>query len=144
MERVLACVDHAEGTDGVVARAAELAERLGGPLHVLHVAPAEPEWVGYDPGPKSVRDDVAKDLREAHRKTQALAEPLRSRGLEVTPLTVQGPAVDAILAQAAKLAADVIVIGAHRRGRLHELFAGSVTRQVIRKGDVPVLVVPAR
>jgi nucleotide-binding universal stress UspA family protein len=143
MERILACVDHAAGTERVVAQAADLAERTGSTLHLLHVAPAEPEWVGWDPGPPSVRDAVAGELREAHRRTQALADTLRARGLEVVPRTVQGPAVEGILEQARALAPDLLVVGAHRRGRIRELFVGSVARQLVRHAAVPVLVVPA-
>jgi len=143
MDRILACVDHTEGTERLLGRAAWLAERTGGTLHLLHVAPAEPEWVGYDPGPQSVRDEVAKDLREAHRRTQALAGRLRERGLAVVPRTVQGPTVETIVEQARALRADLVVVGAHRRGRIRELFVGSVARQLIRKAPAPVLVVPA-
>ena len=142
MDRILACVDHGDATDRVLAISARLAERTGGALRLLHVAPAEPEWVGYDPGPQTVRDEVARELRVAHQSTQALAEPLRSRGIDVTPLTVQGPAVETILEQARAWDADVIVVGAHHRGRIHELFVGSVAKLVLNRTDRPVLVVP--
>lgn len=144
MDRILACVDHGDATESVVSLAARLAERTGGALRLLHVAPAEPEWVGYDPGPQSVRDHVAGDLREAHQRTQRLADPLRERGLDVTPLTVQGPTVESIFEQALAWDADVVVVGAHHRGRIHELFVGSVAKQILRSADRPILVVPTR
>lgn len=142
MERILACVDHSDVTAAVLAQAATLARLSGGRLTLLHVAPADPEWVGWEPGPQSVRDDVAAELREAHRATQALADALRPE-LDVEALCVQGPAVEEIVAMAQKLEADVVVIGARRRGRLAELFAGSVAKSLFRWIDRPLLVVPA-
>lgn len=142
MKRVLACVDHTEVTPAVVEQAATLARLSGGKLTLLHVAPAEPEWVGWEPGPQTVRDEVAAGMRAAHRATQALADALRP-GLDCEALTVQGPAVQEIVEMAAKLEADVVVIGARRRGRLAELLAGSVAKSLFRAIDRPLLVVPA-
>ena len=56
----------------------------------------------------------------------------------VTVLTGNGQAA------ADELAADVIVVGSHGRGKLFDLVVGSVSAGVIRKSQVPVLVVPAR
>lgn len=145
MERILACVDLSPVSDRVVQQAARLASRIDVELVVLHVAPAEPEWVGYGPGPQPVRDAVARDLRGAHDATQRLAGALRDGGLDaVKALTIQGSAPETILAQAEALDAAFVVIGAHHRGRIHELFVGSVAREVLRRTTRPVLVVPAR
>ena len=140
---ILACVDHAAGTDRVVDEAARLAERFGCALHLLHVAPAEPEWVGWDVGPQSERDAAARSLRAAHRRTQALAQRARERGLEAEARCLQGPTVETILEHARALDAPLLAIGAHRRGRIQELFVGSVARTLVREAPVPVLVVPA-
>ena len=43
--------------------------------------------------------------------------------------------------QAEKLEAEVIVVGSHGRGKLFDLVVGSVSAGVIRKAQVPVLVV---
>lgn len=142
---MLACVDHTGVTDLVVRHAAELARRLPCRLVLLHVVPADPEWVGWGPGPQSVRDRVAAELREARRKTQALARGLRGEGLQdVRALTVQGPATETILERAEALDAHLLVLGAHHRGLLEGLFVGSVARQILRRTTRPVLVVPER
>lgn len=143
MDRILACVDHSPVTLVVVEQAARLATMSKARLTILHVAPADPEWVGYDVGPQTVRDAVAHELRDEHRATQALAEALRTRSIDAQALTVQGPTVDRILEQAHALDVDVLVIGAHRHGPIRELFVGSIARQVIHRTVRPVLVVPA-
>lgn len=145
VDRILACVDFTSVTPRVVRQAAYLADRLGAELVLLHVAPAEPEWVGYGPGPKPVRDAVARELRDAHEHAQFLAESLRAAGLpHVKALTVQGLAADMILSQADALDPTLIVVGAHYHGPIRELFLGSVARQVLRRTTRPVVVVPER
>lgn len=145
MERILAGVDFTPVTERIVRQVAHLAARLDAELVILHVAPAEPEWVGWGPGPASVRAEVATDLHERHRAAQRLADGLRQSGLpRVKALTVQGPTAETILAQAELLDATLIVLGAHHRGAIRELFVGSVARRVLRHTRRPVLIVPGR
>src|SRR5690606_28379601 len=110
---VLACVDRTPSARRVLDTAARVAAALRAKLFVLHVAPAEPEWVGWGPGPQTVRDAVARDLRSAHREVQALADGVRAGGAaDVTALMIQGPVAETILAQAEALDASFIVVGA--------------------------------
>jgi nucleotide-binding universal stress UspA family protein len=143
VDRIVACVDRTAVTERVLRQAAHLAAKLDAELFVLHVAPAEPEWVGHAPGPPSVRAYTAAELREAHRATQRLGDALRRGGLtRVTALTVQGPTVETIVEQAERLGADLLVLGAHHHGLIERLFIGSVARQVLRRTPCPVLIVP--
>lgn len=52
-----------------------------------------------------------------------------------------GSPVEQILAIAKKKKADLIVIGARGKGRVAELFLGSVSNAVLHKSSVPVLIV---
>jgi nucleotide-binding universal stress UspA family protein len=108
----------------------------------LHVAPPDPDFVGYGPGPSSVRDAVSRDLREAHRKLDALAADATNDGVIVRPLMIQGSAPETILEQAERLSVEYIVIGSHGHGAVHEILTGSVARRVLRQASVPVVVVP--
>jgi nucleotide-binding universal stress UspA family protein len=49
-----------------------------------------------------------------------------------------------ILAQAAALHADLLVIGSHGRSGFERLLLGSVTEKVLRKAPCPTMVVPRR
>jgi nucleotide-binding universal stress UspA family protein len=113
-----------------------------GELVLLHVAAPEPDFIGYEVGPPSVRDAVAGTLRQAHRRVQELAAQSASAGLRVTPLTVQGMTGDRILDHARRLQADMIAIASHGHGAVHELLAGSLLHELLRGAAVPVVVVP--
>jgi nucleotide-binding universal stress UspA family protein len=141
---VLACVDLSPITPAVVACGAELARALATELVLLHVAPPDPDFVGYAAGPQSVRDQVAARLREEHRELEAHARALEDGSLAVQPLMIQGSTADGILTQAQKLGARLIVLGSHGHGKLHDLLVGSVTDAVLRRAAVPVVIVPAR
>jgi nucleotide-binding universal stress UspA family protein len=144
MNNILAAVDFSSISQAVVDRAAELAAHDQARVWLVHAAAPEPDFVGYDPGPASVRDSVAEHLREEHRSLQAMAAELRERGFDATALLIQGPTIEVVLGEARKISADVIVVGSHGHGAVHRALLGSVSEGVLRKTEVPVLVVPAR
>lgn len=140
---ILVAVDFSPVTERQIAAV----ERLASPgrrIYVLHVAEPDPDFVGFEGGPDEVRDQIASEFREEHRKVESLARALEGKGFDATGLLVQGPTARTILTQAGRLGADVIVVGSHGHGALFDLLAGSVSAAVIRKADRPVLVVPAR
>jgi len=47
---------------------------------------------------------------------------------------------DTLLAQAAELDADLLVMGAYGHSRLREMILGGVTRDILRNTNVPVLI----
>jgi nucleotide-binding universal stress UspA family protein len=144
MKRVLLCVDFSEVTDAVVEQGKIIARLAGAEVRVLHVAAPNPDFVGFEAGPDAVRRQVAKSLRDEHRSLEDLVERLRRANVAAAHLMVHGATVEAILEQADRFEADLIVLGSHGHSALFDLLAGSVTQGVLRKSPVPVLVVPAR
>jgi nucleotide-binding universal stress UspA family protein len=141
--KLLVAVDFSETTELVMRVARRLAASLEAPVWLVHAAEPEPDFVGYDAGPDVVRDQVARELRDEHKKLQALADELRDAGIDVTAMLVQGPTVETLLAEAEKQGADLIIVGSHGRGMVGEMFLGSVSKGLIRAGQCPVTVVPA-
>jgi nucleotide-binding universal stress UspA family protein len=142
MKNILAAIDFSERTPAVLRLASDQARAFGAHLWLVHAAAPEPGFVGYDAGPQSVRDNVAKHIRERHREIQQMAENLRAPGLEVTSLLVRGSTVKALLAEAEKLSADLIVLGSHGHGLMHRVLLGSVSQAILQKSGVPVLLIP--
>ena len=139
---ILVCVDLSESTDKVTKSAEELAKLSSAKLWILYVAEPEPDFVGFDTGPQSVRDSHAAKFHSEHRKIQEIADRLRSTSMDATALLVRGPTAETILKEALKLKADIIVVGSHGKGVAHQLLVGSISEQVIRKAECPVFVVP--
>ena len=143
MKRILAAVDFSDLTRPTVREAARLARQSNARLWLLHAAPPDPEFVGYKPGPQSVRDQVARRFRREHRSLQAKARRLETQGISTTALLVQGPTVEVILRESARLKIQCLVMGSHGHGALYRTLMGSVCEGVLRKATCPVLVVPA-
>jgi nucleotide-binding universal stress UspA family protein len=57
-------------------------------------------------------------------------------------VVTQGETVDCVCHEAEARQVDLIIMGYHPRGRLEEAIVGSVSRSVLRRSKVPVLLVP--
>jgi nucleotide-binding universal stress UspA family protein len=124
----------------VVRRAAELARRLGVPLHVVRVwsvttAPRPDSMVGgYVPPFAEFERAVVADL-EADCATAGLPDDV-----DVQLYALRGQATERLLAAAA--GAEMLVVGTRGAGGFAGLRFGSTATQVVRHATVPVLVVP--
>lgn len=141
---ILVSIDLSAATPRILQAAARLARALSGRIWLLHVAEPEPDFVGYDAGPEVVRDQVAREFRDEHRKVQEYAENMRKEGLAATALLIQGPIVDTVISEAGRLEADLLVVGSHGYGAVYDLLVGSVSRGILKHAEIPVLVVPVR
>ena len=143
MKNLLAPVDFSACTPSVIAAARSLALAHDAKLWLVHVAPPDSEFVGYEVGPQTVRVQVAEHLRDEHRQLQNEAKRLRKSGIDVVALMLQGPTVQTILREAEHLGADHIVMGSHGRGALFREMFGSVSEVVLRGARCPVTILPA-
>jgi nucleotide-binding universal stress UspA family protein len=141
MKTILAPVDFSDVCERVVETAAALAGALGSGVILVHVAEPEPQFIGYDPGPLSVRMAVAGDIHAEQQRLEALKGKFGAT--EVLAVHVQGSIPEEILDLARKHAAGMIVMGSHGHGALYHLLAGSVTTAVLKDAPCPVLVVPS-
>jgi nucleotide-binding universal stress UspA family protein len=150
--KLLVGVDLSASTEQVVKTAERLATALSAKLWLLHIvrpesadlyiAGYEPDSIGLDVDPQSLRDSFAKNIRKEHCQLQEIADRLRTAGVDATALLVQGATVETILKEASKLEVDMIVVGSHGQGAIYQLLVGSVSEGVLRHSACPVLVVP--
>ena len=114
---------------------------LAGALVLLHVSEPEPDFVGFDPGPQSVRVSVAKDFRTEHHQLDEYKHTLAASGLESIALHIQGPLAEKILSEARQQDAEP---HRHRQPRPRRAVP-SPRRQrhpaVLKGAPCPVLVV---
>jgi nucleotide-binding universal stress UspA family protein len=140
--KILIGVDLSDSTEKVVKIAMELAKALSARVWLLHVAEPDPDFVGFEAGPQSVRDSLSKTFHVVHCQIQEIADRFRTAGLDATALLVQGETAGAILKEASKLGVDMIVVGSHGRGAMYHLVVGSISEGVLHNSECPILVVP--
>lgn len=143
MNTILVPVDFSDVTNRVVETAGRLAQAFDARVVLLNVAEPEPDFVGFEPGPITVRQSVAKDYRVERQKLEGLKVLLSDITGEVLALHVQGPTVEKILHEAGEQDASWIVMGSHGHGALYDLLVGSVAHGVIKSARCPVVIVPA-
>ena len=140
---LLVPIDFSDATANVLEAARTLALAFKSRIVLLHVSEPEPDFVGFEPGPVSVRSSVAKEIHTQHRQLEESKQQLAGAGIDVVALHIQGPTVDKILHESANQGADIIVLGSHGHGALHKLLTGSVAAGVLKSAKRPVLIVPA-
>lgn len=129
--RILAAIDFSTRSHRALRRAGLLAQTRGAELALVHV----------------VDDDHPNDLVEIERREaeRILAEQIGAmselRDAKCRPMVVAGDPFDGILRTAGSIKADLIVMGAHRKQLLRDIFVGTTIERVIRTGQYPVLMV---
>ncbi|MEX1216963.1 MAG: universal stress protein [Acidimicrobiales bacterium] len=142
---VIAAVDFSDHGEQILREGLLLAQAAGGSMHLVHVAAGEPILAGYDKEDISsfTRSARAGELTDEHHRVRELAQTLTATTeVDVHPLVVMGPAAETLLTAIDELNATHIVLGTHGHGGMHHLMFGSVAQELVRRSNVPVLLVP--
>ncbi len=129
MPAILATTDLSARSDRAIGRAAQLADSLRGALHIVHV-------IDSDQGallPQSLIEQTTA-LFEDH-----VAALVAQSSVEPRLHILNGSPFSRILDLANEVAADLIVVGAHRHSLLDRIFVGTTGERVMRLGSRPVL-----
>jgi nucleotide-binding universal stress UspA family protein len=135
-----------EGSDSesvAISAAVKLAQRFEADLRLVRVrsAPLILETIAQTPVIPT--EEILLEERLAHlRKLEALGTECRALG-EVRVITAleDGPVGPTLRDYAEKFHVDLIVMSSHSRGGLKRIALGSVTDFLIRRTNIPVLVV---
>jgi nucleotide-binding universal stress UspA family protein len=140
-ERIVVGLDGSQVSEIALQTGAELAERLGAPLHLVRVADLAVIHWGTSEAAEAYAELSAEMSREKEAATHYLdlvAQPLRDRGLAVTTEVRSGTAARE-LAEAVT-PRDLLIVSPHGRHGLQRFLIGSVAEQVARRSPAPVLI----
>jgi nucleotide-binding universal stress UspA family protein len=145
LSRILCPVDLSEFSKHALTHAAAVAAWYESQLTVLHVFSDVPVFdvapaLGATPMPPLSLKDIDRDQLLAVVR-QFVAPVSRDTLVDVRLVEAADPR-RSILAEAAQLQANLIVMGTHGRSGFDHLLLGSVTEKVIRRAPCPVLIVP--
>ncbi len=133
MKTIMLATDFSERSDRAMRRATLLARKFGAQLSIVHV----------------VDDDQPRRIVESERAAAtALLTELRNTvqsvdGLACDTRVVLADPFEGIARAAGEKAADILVIGPHRRQALRDVFVGTTAERTIRSAACPVLMVNA-
>ena len=92
--------------------------------------------------PEARDDDAVSERREARREeVTSLVEEAESAGVEAEGIVETGVPSRVITEQAVTRGADLVVMSTNARSGVGRFLYGSITEQVIRDGETPVLAI---
>jgi nucleotide-binding universal stress UspA family protein len=136
---ILCATDFGPSSKRAVTTALALAKAFGGSVTLVHVfdapvLPGAPFMPLNDTGPQVER--------EARRELDAAVTEARAQMDRVRGVLRRGRPWEEIIAMAADIKTDLIVVGTHGRQGLPHAILGSVAERIVRLSEVPVLTVP--
>lgn len=142
MKHIILPVDFSDSTEQLVDYAISFAKDVQGKIHLIHVSPTDIGFVigdmGYQYFPELEENEMKYELKELNRLEQYII----AHDVETSHILKQGNAADIILGHAEEKKADYIVMGSHGRSGIYDVFVGSLTKDLTKRANVPVLVVP--
>ncbi|MBD1428416.1 MULTISPECIES: universal stress protein [Sphingobacterium] len=144
--RILLAVDESPCTDKIVNYTKDLIANEEVSIALLTVIPpTSPSTYGADPllGQQPILVPEITEIQQntAEQYVAKVANEFQSIA-EVFTYTRIGNIKEEILLLASEWSADLIVMGTNGRSGFDHFISGSVSESVIRKANVPVLVVP--
>lgn len=138
--KIVVGVDGSEASLRAAEKAADLARSMNASLVLVSVVPPPTVLLGELMTPEIVDPKPLVDA--ANEALTRVAEKLRSeKGVEVATRVIVGEPAESIIEIAEDEKADLIVVGRRGLSRIERLFIGSVTKKVLERAHVDVLVV---
>ena len=137
--KILLAADGSEEARLAATTAADVAERTGSELHVLHVGEVRPvyhpAWHGYVARYEELQE-------EAQRLLEEQVEQVKAAGAKVAETHLgMGRPDEEIVVLGQEIGAGLIVMGNRGLGGIRRALMGSVSDSVVRHAHCPVLVV---
>jgi nucleotide-binding universal stress UspA family protein len=128
-QHILVPLKRNSSDEAVIEHAGFLARLTGGQVTLLHVVHSHS------------RDESAYLEEQARAYLEGWVKLLTGRGVSAAPRVIQGEPADEITTLARELGIDLIIMATHGHSEVRHVFVGSVTEDVVRNGDLPVLLV---
>jgi nucleotide-binding universal stress UspA family protein len=141
--RVLVATDGSEMAGVACRQAVALASQTDGPLRIVSVVPPADLLFGglAEPAVAMLADQpVARAIEQQLQRLLDLELARTPPGLSASSALLRGRPAAAILTEAARWSADLVVVGSRGHGTLAAVLLGSVSQELVDRSDIPVLV----
>jgi nucleotide-binding universal stress UspA family protein len=156
VKSILCCVAMGPNSEWVMLKALMEASAHNARVHILHIIPAYDaamatpivSFMGEEKFRKLVEEHKVEATEAIRGEIEALKSKIQTEHLEGSADSIQdihvfeGDPELEILHMADELDVDMIIMGTHSKGLTHYTFMGSVARKVLKRGRVPMLLVP--
>ena len=144
VKNILVAIDSCETitvASPIMKRTLELAGAFSSKVWILHIVP-HLRQAPFNVDSKTLRREVAAELRHEHEFLQHLAKCLRDRDVDAKALLVEGATIKTILKESERLDIDLIVVGCHKHGLLYGSLMEVTEEGLLSKCARPIMFVP--
>lgn len=142
MKRILVPIDFSKEAENAAKVAASIARKTDSEIFLVHmlelpvttIDPAEMNAISSEP-------QIIYFMKLAHEKFEKFISMPFFKGLKVVESVQFQHAFSGIIAESEKNNIDLIVMGSQGASGLQEMFIGSNTEKVVRRSNIPVLVI---
>jgi nucleotide-binding universal stress UspA family protein len=137
--KILLATDGSEEATLALQTAADLSERTGSELHLIHVGEVP---LVYHPERHGYGAEYEEHEREARQLLEEQVGRMKAAGATVAQAHLSmGRADEEIVVMAEELGADLVAMGSKGLGGVRRAMVGSVSDSVVRHAHCPVMVV---
>ena len=142
MKNIIVAVDTEVKEEYLVEKGIEMAKVYNAKLWIIHASAPDPDFVSYEAGPQSVRDERAKTLLAENKILNNYSDLAKRKGIEAAGLLIQGPTIELILEECDKLKADLLILGHRKQGFIQRIIKGSIAGGIMENTKIPLLIIP--
>jgi len=142
MKNIIVAVDIEKKEEYLVEKGIEMAKTYQAKLWIIHASAPDPDFVGYEAGPQSVRDERARTLFTENKILNDYADLAKRKGVDATGLLIQGPTTELILEECDKLKADLLILGHRKHGFIQRIIRGSIAGGIMENTKIPLMIIP--
>lgn len=143
MSLIIIAVDLKSNAYRLVETGVEIALRFGGTLQLVHVMESLPSNAGAWSPAQDYKQIVSSMKNEARSQLDALAAYAREYEVATDVRLLFGPVSSALTEAVTESAATFLILGHRSHSALHNLFGSSVSQSVLKRLQLPVLLVPS-
>ena len=141
---LLVPVDFSDVTARVLDAAQTLALTFKSRVVLLHVVEPEPDFIGFEAGPVTVRSSVFEGVSRGAQTPRRSEAAVGKSGRGCARFANPGTDCREDSPRGRPARSGHGSIGSHGHGALYHLLAGNVASGVLKSAKCPVLVVPSR
>ena len=139
---VAVAVDLRAGSDGAVERALALASNTADRITLLHVVPGFSSGVPPHLYRYGVAEYQSQLVRDARQRLQLAVPAQRQSRAAIHTRVLRGDTAAEISRVVSSIGADLLIVGAPRRGVVARALFGTTAARLLKVIDVPLLAIP--
>ncbi|AAM72034.1 MAG TPA: universal stress protein [Chlorobaculum sp.] len=141
IKSILCPMDFSDASKKAYRYACEFAKSMGSKLILLNVIEPRPIAADMTLNYVPLEEDLAAAAREDF---VPMVDEAKAAGIDVSADVIIGIPAEVILQKTLDFDVSLVIMGSHGRTGLSRLLMGSVAEAVVRKAQVPVLIVKAQ